>query len=84
MHGRCALGSESETHSNPGSRDRVYTRAPFAMLQSGWRPDDPLDAQREWWFRQKKDIYEKACILVLQAHVRIASKVQLYMQDKQK
>ncbi|GCC47440.1 hypothetical protein chiPu_0031669 [Chiloscyllium punctatum] len=33
-----------------------------AMLRSGWRPYDPLDAQREW----------------------LASKVQLYVQDKQK
>ncbi|GCC48311.1 hypothetical protein chiPu_0032277, partial [Chiloscyllium punctatum] len=48
-----------------------------AMLRSGWRPADPLDAQREWWVRQKRDRYEKACVLVLQAHVRLASKVQL-------
>ncbi|GCC43725.1 hypothetical protein chiPu_0027842 [Chiloscyllium punctatum] len=37
------------------------------MLRSGWRPADPLDAQREWWVRQKRDRYEKACVLVLQA-----------------
>ncbi|GCC49111.1 hypothetical protein chiPu_0033673 [Chiloscyllium punctatum] len=55
-----------------------------AMLRLGWRPVDPLDAQREWWVRQKRDRYEKACVLVLQAHVRPASKVQLYVQDKQK
>ncbi|GCC17231.1 hypothetical protein chiPu_0017494 [Chiloscyllium punctatum] len=54
------------------------------MLRSGWRPADLLDAQREWWIHQKRDRYEKACILVLQAHVRLASKVQLYVQDKQK
>ncbi|GCC44640.1 hypothetical protein chiPu_0028689, partial [Chiloscyllium punctatum] len=54
------------------------------MLRSGWRPADPLDAQREWWVRQKRDRHEKACVLVLQAHVRLASKVQLYVQDKQK
>ncbi|GCC41034.1 hypothetical protein chiPu_0025456 [Chiloscyllium punctatum] len=54
------------------------------MLRSGWRPTDPLDAQREWWVHQKRDRYEKACILVLQAHVRLASEVQLYVQDKQK
>ncbi|GCC41957.1 hypothetical protein chiPu_0025626 [Chiloscyllium punctatum] len=46
-----------------------------AMLRSGWRPADPLDVQREWWARQKKDRYEKACVLVLQAHVRLAGKV---------
>ncbi|GCC46485.1 hypothetical protein chiPu_0030446, partial [Chiloscyllium punctatum] len=55
-----------------------------AVLWSGWQPADPLDAQQEWWVHQKRDRYEKACILVLQAHVRLASKVQLYVQDKQK
>ncbi|GCC39762.1 hypothetical protein chiPu_0023872 [Chiloscyllium punctatum] len=55
-----------------------------AMLRSVWRPADPLDAQQEWWVRQKRDRKEKACILVLQAHVRLADKVQLYVQDKQK
>ncbi|GCC46542.1 hypothetical protein chiPu_0031020, partial [Chiloscyllium punctatum] len=53
-----------------------------AMLHSGWRPADLLDVQHEWWVRQKKDRYEKACILVLQAHVRFAGKVQLDVQDK--
>ncbi|GCC40842.1 hypothetical protein chiPu_0024706, partial [Chiloscyllium punctatum] len=55
-----------------------------AMLRSGWRPADPLDAQWEWWAHQKRDRCEKACILVLQAHVRLASKVQIHVQDKQK
>ncbi|GCC43102.1 hypothetical protein chiPu_0027282 [Chiloscyllium punctatum] len=55
-----------------------------AMLRSGWRPADPLDAQQEWWVHQKRDRYEKACVLVLQAYVRLANKVQLYVQDKQK
>ncbi|GCC43573.1 hypothetical protein chiPu_0027427, partial [Chiloscyllium punctatum] len=55
-----------------------------AMLHSGWRPADPLDVQRECWARQKKDRYVKACVLVLQAHVRLAGKVQLYVQDKKK
>ncbi|GCC40948.1 hypothetical protein chiPu_0024580 [Chiloscyllium punctatum] len=43
-----------------------------------------MDVQREWWARQKKDRYEKACVLVLQAHVRLAGKVQLSVQDKKK
>ncbi|GCC38907.1 hypothetical protein chiPu_0022995 [Chiloscyllium punctatum] len=54
------------------------------MLHSGWRPTDPLDVQCEWWARQKKDRYEKACVQVLQAHVRLVGKVQLYVQDKKK
>ncbi|GCC33858.1 hypothetical protein chiPu_0012329 [Chiloscyllium punctatum] len=55
-----------------------------AMLRSGWQPADLLDVQCEWWARQKKDRYKKACVLVLQAHVRLAGKVQLYVQDKKK
>ncbi|GCC48643.1 hypothetical protein chiPu_0032787, partial [Chiloscyllium punctatum] len=43
---------------------------------------DPLDVQREWWAHQKKDRYKKACVLVLQAHVKDEPCQQAYVQDK--
>jgi len=53
------------------------------MMKAGWKPHDPLETQREWWAKEKRNKDDKAWILILKAHVTLAGRVHNYVQGKQ-
>jgi len=54
-----------------------------SMIKTGWKPQDPLESQREWWATEKRNKDDKAWILILKAHLTLAGRVHKYVQDKQ-